>query len=241
MLTEESIPSSSFVEHRESLDVFLQSFSFIKEGGRQWRSRDQWILVSNNLTSAKKDPPQDLSDPNSLGNQELDQSCVSVRARKLSARGEDNQFGSEGWSRTMCRSPIVGTLRKSSRICRKGWISQKTHHQLSKRWRPTYWSGDCLWRQQWKPPFTLDQITLRIWKFSGTRARGTPEFIPHHSDVGIASSKGDSECENDWTDISFMDEICTFAYGIFSQDLRHWKSSRESMTTCKIKTLNLRN
>ena len=81
----------------------------------------------HNLTSAKKDPPQDLSDPNSLGNQELDQSCVSVRARKLSARGEDNQFGSEGWSRTMCRSPIVGTLRKSSRICRKGWISQKTH------------------------------------------------------------------------------------------------------------------
>ena len=29
-------------------------------------------LVSRNLLSAKKDPPQDLSDPNSLGNQELD-------------------------------------------------------------------------------------------------------------------------------------------------------------------------
>ena len=39
-------------------------------------------LVSRYLLSAKKDPPQDLSDPNSLVNQEFDQSCVSS-GRKL--------------------------------------------------------------------------------------------------------------------------------------------------------------
>ena len=38
-------------------------------------------LVSRNLLSAKEDPPQDSSDPNSPGNQELDQS-VSSRDRK---------------------------------------------------------------------------------------------------------------------------------------------------------------
>ena len=41
------------------------------------------ILVSMNLLSAKKDHPQDSSDPNSPGNQELDQSCVSSRDKKL--------------------------------------------------------------------------------------------------------------------------------------------------------------
>ena len=93
-------------------------------------------LVSKNFLCAKKDPLQDLGDPKSPWNQELDQSCVSLRsrkllrntnqnptmnsperqqgdaqssstrklgrraessnsarARKLSARGEDNQFG----------------------------------------------------------------------------------------------------------------------------------------------------
>ena len=40
-------------------------------------------LVSRNLLSAKKDPLQDSSDPNSLGNQELDQSRVSSSGRKL--------------------------------------------------------------------------------------------------------------------------------------------------------------
>ena len=36
-------------------------------------------LVSKNLLSVKNDPQQDLSDPNSLGNQELDQSRFSSR------------------------------------------------------------------------------------------------------------------------------------------------------------------
>ena len=43
-----------------------------KEGSAVAKPRPM-SLVSGNLLSAKKDPPQDLSDPNSQGNQELDQ------------------------------------------------------------------------------------------------------------------------------------------------------------------------
>ena len=47
--------------------------------------------VSKNLVSAKKDPPQDLSDPNSPGNQELDQSCVSSHDKKLTRNINPNR------------------------------------------------------------------------------------------------------------------------------------------------------
>ena len=40
-------------------------------------------LVSRNFLSAKKTPPQDSSASSSLGNQELDQSCVSPSVRQL--------------------------------------------------------------------------------------------------------------------------------------------------------------
>ena len=139
------------------------------------------------------------------------------------------------------------------------------------------------------PSFILDQITLKIWKYTWTFRR-TSTFFPQYSEVTIASSSGDSECENDWMDSSFMCEIYTFswssgrkqeyvstqipsyAWGMsdhaeanrrcenqieefrqsnsnrpiefdwnISQDLRHWRSSRKSRKTSKIKTLNLKN
>ena len=61
-------------------------------------------FVSRNLLSAKKDPSHDSSDPNSLENQELDQSCVSWSARKLT-RGVLCIFGSRTFVPTswMCK------------------------------------------------------------------------------------------------------------------------------------------
>ena len=46
---------------------------------------------------------------------------------------EGKIINSEGRSFTpkICRSLIIGSLRKSSRICRKSCISQKTHLQLA--------------------------------------------------------------------------------------------------------------
>ena len=41
--------------------------------------------------------------------------------------------------------------------------------------------------------------------------RGTPEFVRYHSEVDVESSSRDSECDNDWLDIAFMDEIYTFS------------------------------
>ena len=71
-------------------------------------------LVSRNLLSAKKDPPQDVSDSNSPENLELDQSCVPCCGRKLTRntnpnptmysqerQQEDTQSSSANWSGEM--------------------------------------------------------------------------------------------------------------------------------------------
>ena len=56
----------------------------------QRRNRDRWNLVSRNLLSAKKTPPQDSSDPNSPVNHELDQSRLSFRDSKLTRKINQN-------------------------------------------------------------------------------------------------------------------------------------------------------
>ena len=43
-------------------------------------------LVSRNLLSAKKDPPQDSSDPNRSGNQELDQRLCFTQRQETDAK-----------------------------------------------------------------------------------------------------------------------------------------------------------
>ena len=88
----------SLIEYHEFFDVFLQSFSFIKQAEcHVQQSSGNYVffgsavakprpmnLVSRNFLSAKKTPPQDSSsDPNSPENQELDQSYVSHSVRKL--------------------------------------------------------------------------------------------------------------------------------------------------------------
>ena len=113
-----------------------------KEGSAVAKPRPM-NLESKNLLSAKNDPPQDLSYPNSPGNQELDHSCVSARGKKLLRNANQNptMYSQErqgdaqssstrklgmrsNWSEvrlnsTTCRSPTIDILRKSSRTCRK--------------------------------------------------------------------------------------------------------------------------
>ena len=80
--------------------------STLKEGSAVAKQRPM-NLVSKNLLSAKKDPPRDLGDPNSLGNQDFgSELCFSSRKEiaaqhepepntvfSREARGEDYQFG----------------------------------------------------------------------------------------------------------------------------------------------------
>ena len=47
-------------------------------------------LVSRNLLSVKKDPPEDLGDSNSPENQKLDQSCFSSSGKKLTRNINQN-------------------------------------------------------------------------------------------------------------------------------------------------------
>ena len=75
----------------EFLEFFLQPFSFTpKAEGSQVAKPRPMNLVSRNLLIAKKDPPQDSSDPNSIRNQELDQSSVSSSGRKLTRNINQN-------------------------------------------------------------------------------------------------------------------------------------------------------
>ena len=68
------------------------------------------------------------------------------------------------------KSPTLGTLRKSSRTCGQNRISQKRHQYSElKFWRPMYWSGDHLCRQRCKPLFILEQITMKVWNYTGTQ------------------------------------------------------------------------
>ena len=68
-------------EEQSSMSKRAQE-STCKEGSAVAKPRPM-KLVSRNLLGAKKDPPQDSSDPNSPVNRELDQSCVSSSGRKL--------------------------------------------------------------------------------------------------------------------------------------------------------------
>ena len=130
-----------------------------KEGSAVAKPRPM-SLVSRNLLSAKKTPPQDSSASSSPGNQELDQSSVSSSGRKLMRdnnqvptahsqerrqddtrssgtrklvrsgesassgstrkleRGDDSQIERDKvGNSTMCKSPTIDTLEKSSRTC----------------------------------------------------------------------------------------------------------------------------
>ena len=110
-----------------------------KEGSAVAKPRPM-SLVSRNLLSAKQTSPKDSVLRTAQGNHELDQSSVSCSARKLvrdndqdpithsqERQQDDNPFwgtrklvrGDDGWNSTICRSPTIDILRKSSRTCDK--------------------------------------------------------------------------------------------------------------------------
>ena len=67
---------SHFLSNRKQSVMFKRAQeSTSKEGSAVAKPRPM-KLVSRNLLSAKRNPPQDVSDSNSPENEELDQSCV---------------------------------------------------------------------------------------------------------------------------------------------------------------------
>ena len=323
MLTEESITRDEWdhllrLINIVNLSMFSCSHFLSWKRGPQWRSRDQLVLVSNNLTSAKKDPPQDLSDPNSLGNQELDQSCVSVRgrkllrntnqnpticsqerqqgqssstrklgrrdessnsarARKLSARGEDNQFGrlkSHNVQISDCRylekvfknlqkklnlaenaPPIIEALKTNVLI----WgLFMTTTMKAAIHLGPNYTENLEVFRNTSSRNSRIYSTSLRSWyciikgrfwmwkRLNGHLFHGRDLHFRMISDHSEANRRWEGQVK-EYNSTILMENYLELmenrlsSSGIFSRDLRHWKSSKESMTTCKIKTLNLRN
>ena len=94
-----------FQTEKQSVTSKRAQESTSKEGSAVAKPRPM-NLVSRNFLSAKKNLPQDSSDSNSSGNQELDQSCVSSSVRKL--------------TRNINPSPILGieALKTNVLICR---------------------------------------------------------------------------------------------------------------------------
>ena len=108
---------------------------------RQWQNRSLWIWTSRAWGKFFRKRKEIQT---AQGNQSLDQGGVPNRSWKQSAWAtedgptmysqEDNKSilkpQTPGGSKnsTICRSPMQGTWRKSSRTKRKRWILQKMHH-----------------------------------------------------------------------------------------------------------------
>ena len=71
---------------------------------------------------------------------------------------------------------------------------------------------DCLCRRRWMPPFILDQITLNIWKYTGTQiSRNSRIYSISRRDWYWAIKPKFWMCHRLWLDSSLMDKIFTDA------------------------------
>ena len=169
-------PSSSLVEHHEVLDVFQQPF-FCKKGKQSVMSKRAQECTAEEgsavakpryvSSSVRKLVRNNNHDPTAYSQERRQDDTLSSGTGKLVQSVMTFKSKGQGWNFTMCKSPTIDTLKKSSRTCGKSWISQKRHQYST--WRPKNWYGEIFWRQRWKTLFVLDQITRNIWKYTGTQ------------------------------------------------------------------------
>ena len=112
--------------------------------------------TNENLLSAKKDPPQDSSDPSSLGEPRIGSELCFIRRQETDAKQLPKP--NSVFSREVTRwhsffqhqeTGAIASLRLSipRESVQEPAEKQKKHQSLVlKHWRPTYWSGDCLCR-----------------------------------------------------------------------------------------------
>ena len=252
--TSRCFPAAMLFQTESRVSCPRRSLNVLRKRGRQWRNRDHWIWCRGTSWVRRQILRKILSDPNSLVNQQLDQSSVSSRDRNLTRNINQNatmyaqerqqddtqssstrKLGREmnlqaqpepgNWSEvrtaksegqsytyTRCRSPIIGILRKSWRTCGKVEYRRRRSSNCYRSvedqridLETIYVDDDDSGHSSW---------TKLHWKFGSIqqhKLRGTSESIRFHSEVDIESSSRVSGCDNDWLDISFMDEIYTFS------------------------------
>ena len=81
---------SNSLSNRKQCDMSKRAQGSTQKGRSAVAKPSPQNLVSRNLLSAKKNPPQDSSGPNSPRNQELDERCVSSRDRRLTRNINQN-------------------------------------------------------------------------------------------------------------------------------------------------------
>ena len=115
--------------------------STAKEGSAVAKPRPM-NLVSKNLRSMKKDPPQGSSAANSPGKQKLDQSCVSSSGRKLTRNVNQNQQfilkrGSNMTLYLLAPGNWGGVVNLQAQSVRGNWTEVMTFKSEGQGWNST--------------------------------------------------------------------------------------------------------
>ena len=126
--------------------------------GRTLISTEELGRVLSKLKNGKGSPDQITAD--------VLKALLPERSRKVRISNSEGP----SYTSTTCRSPIISSLRKSSRTCGK---VESRRRRTSKWYRNVEDQlidlGTYFCQRRRKPPFILDQITLKIWNYTGKR------------------------------------------------------------------------
>ena len=144
------VSCSHFLSNRKQSVMSKRAQESISKEGLAVAKPRPMNWVSRNLLTAKKDPPQDSSDPNSLGNQELDQSCVFIQRQETDAKHppkpnnvfsreaiiwhsifQHQETGAERWTFKLSPCQETGARWRQPNRKVKDWSPQCANLQLS--------------------------------------------------------------------------------------------------------------
>ena len=84
--TSRCFPAAMLFQTESRVSCPRRSLNVLRKRGRQWRNRDHWIWCRGTSWVRRQILRKILSDPNSLVNQQLDQSSVSSPRQELDAK-----------------------------------------------------------------------------------------------------------------------------------------------------------
>ena len=158
-----------------------------------------------NLSSMRKIPSREVRDPNSPVNQILDQSGQPAAGNIPSqGRGPSSRKAEAGIPQYADLGFRVLGQKSSKR--RKGESCRCTTSGDPTTQSQPIKFGEYFCRHRLSQRFMGPDYT-EIWEvLQEHELRRASEFVRHHPEVGTQTRR-DSECDNDWMCISFMDEI----------------------------------
>ena len=112
----------------------------------------------------------------------------------------------QDWNATICKSPTMDTLRKSSGTFDRSSLSQKTHKNLT--WRRMYWSWGLFMSTTMKASVHLGpNYNAKFGSIQEYQLRTAQEIVWYHPQIDIGTWGRNSECIYDWLERFLMHEI----------------------------------